>query len=159
MATIATELKRRAEFIGGRAWGADKQKPRIYLQAGKKTVSAYFHFPKAVYESAEQKWDEFSGLGPPEFKVFIEDDGDGQRQDWKALRRGYEEQFRMKGLALAALDAGDEDLAKALTNSGDVDDGIFEHLQKLLLAGKAADARDLLTNAGKFSCDQTGDPF
>lgn len=136
---IADELKRRAEAVGGKAWGADKGKPRVYLQAGGKEVSAYFHFPKADEES----------LGPPEFKVFIESEP-GQKIDFKAARQQYADMFRMKGLAIMAVGCGDDELATALASSPNVDDGIYEQLEKLLTAGKPADARSLLTMAEDF---------
>lgn len=139
MSKIVDDLKRRADAVGGKAWGADKGKPRVYLQAGSKEVSAFFQFPKADENS----------LGPPEFKVFIEAEP-GQKIDFRTEKQRYADMFRMKGLAIIAVGCGDDELASALASSPNVDDGIYEQLEKLLTAGKAADARSLLTAAEDF---------
>lgn len=151
--TIGTALKRRADLIGGKAWGADKGKPRIYMDYGRKDVSAFFAFPHALVEPTDRAWDREPGLGEPELKVFIEDDEAagprpmGWYNDEKAKVRSA---FRMKRLAIMALDCGASELAATLVSAPDVDDDLYGQLGELLASGKADEAMAAITGSDPF---------
>lgn len=149
MSTIADELARRAKVIGGKAWGADKQKPRIYMNVGRKDVSAYFMFPDAKYETDSQEWDEFTGLGGSRFCVYIDDCG--EKPEWYTAQKSLvRERFRGKALALIALDREDEELAKQFAEAETIEEEVFEKLHRLLSDGKLDEARSVFSSSGVF---------
>jgi hypothetical protein len=147
--SIANALKRRATLIGGKAWGSDKGKPRIYMDYGRKDTSVYFAFPQAMIEVPEQAWDREPELGDPDLKVYIDDSEAkeprpaGWYNEEKAKVRS---RFRMKGLAIMALDRGSEELAASLAEAADVEDALFERLNKLLTDGDVDGAMDAIVS-------------
>ena len=144
-----TALKRRATLVGGKAWGADKGKPRIYMDYGRKDVSVYFAFPQAMIEVPEKAWDREPELGDPDLKVYIDDSESKEQRpagwfnDEKAKVRS---RFRMKGLAIMALERGSEELAASLAEAADVDDALFTRLNKLLTDGQVDEAMETIVS-------------
>lgn len=60
--TIATTLAALAAVIGGRAWGADKGKHRVYFDTGRRDATCYVEFPDA----------DADGLHGGRLRVFVE---------------------------------------------------------------------------------------
>lgn len=149
MEQIANELDRRAKIVGGRPWGVDKQKPRIYCNVGRKDVSAFFDYPECVFEPTDKQWDAVAGLGKPVLKVFVEDTGKGK--EWYLTEKEkVRERLRGKLLSLMAFDAGDEELAADLAKLATLDDSVYEDLFNRLTEGDAAAARDVLAGGSAF---------
>lgn len=133
-AAVAQQLAALSSLVGGKPWGADKGKPRVYLATGRKDVKVYFEFPDFP------TGDERDLLGGAAFKVFIDDCG--QHPNWyksqreKLLRSHYRE-----SLAIQAF-ADDQDLARAIMQreepytAAEVDDA-GRHLAN----GRIAEAR------------------
>lgn len=146
---IANELDRRAKVVGGRPWGVDKQKPRIYINVGRKDVSAFFDYPQAIYEPSEKQFDQATGLGKPELKVFIEDSGQG-KEWYMTEKEKVRYRLRPKLLSLMAFDLGGEELAEELAKAGDMDDSLFDSLFNLLNDSKLDEARAALAGGAAF---------
>ena len=143
--TIAQRLDRAAKLIGGKAWGADKLRSRIYMDAGRKDAKAFFEYPEASYTDAGQFADVVHSLGGHVFRVFIDDCG--QAPKWySGQKRKIMESFRRHALALLAFDEGAEDLAGEIM-AGDVvdDDEAYNEVSNHLINGRAAEARAVLS--------------
>ena len=149
MSTIASELERRAKAIGGKAWGVDKQKARIYCQMGRKDVSAYFSYPDAKYELDDKQWDEMTGLGAPRLCVYIEEsDHPG---DWYVAEKAkIRARLRGKNLALLAIDLGDDELASQFSEADEIEESLFEQLNAAMAEGKIDEAREAFAGRGVF---------
>ena len=87
-----------ASVIGGRAWGADLGKPRIYMQTTR-GVSAYFDFPDACADD----------LGGACVKVF-----DNERGDHRGARDVMVPKLQRPSLALLAFTRGEHRLARGV---------------------------------------------
>jgi hypothetical protein len=146
---IANELDRRAKVVGGRAWGADKQKPRVYVNVGRKDVSAFFDYPECVFEPSDKQWDAVGGLGKAVLKVFVEDTGKG-KEWYMTEKEKVREKLRGKLLSLMAFDVGDEELAADLAKLASLDDSVYEDLFNRLTEGDAAAAREVLAGGPAF---------
>lgn len=145
---IANELDRRAKVVGGRPWGVDKEKPRIYINVGRKDASVFFDYPECNFHPTEKQWDS-GGLGKPILKVFIEDSGKG-KEWYMTEKEKIRDNVRAKLLALMAFDAGDEELASDLAKAGSMDDSMFDDLFNRLSEGKVEAARVTLTGGPEF---------
>lgn len=108
--TIVSELTRLADLVGGKAWGAEKMKPRIYMPS-RRDCKVYFQFEDAVYPAggADAPIDRvICGLFGASLQVFIDDCGQhpnwykGQRE--KILRANFK-----ASLAIQAAVCEDED--------------------------------------------------
>lgn len=137
---IANELDRRAKVVGGRPWGVDKEKPRIYINVGRKDASVFFDYPECVFHPTDKQWDTNGGLGKPVLKVFIEDSGKG-KEWYMTEKEKIRDNMRGKLLALMAFDAGDEELAADLAKAATLDDSVFDDLFNNLSEGKVEAAR------------------
>lgn len=144
--TIESALKRRAALVGGKAWGADKGKPRVYMDYGRKDVSAYIAFPNAVTAPSDKAWDQEPGLGLPELKVYIDEPTEPVKGNWfTEMKAKVRSAYRMKVLAIMALDHGAEELSAALSVAPDVDDTLYDQVAGLLADGKVAEATAAIT--------------
>lgn len=110
--TLADELARAAELIGGKPWGLNIGKPRIYMPVWRKDAKVYFDFPEAGA----------LGLGKPILKVWI--DECGQHPNWyKSEANRLRATFAAQLLALYALVFfDDEEMARILLETDDVDE-------------------------------------
>ncbi len=130
--TIADQLTAAAALIGGKAWGADKGKPRIYIQTRRRDVTAYFSFPDA----------DAADLGGARLEVYIEDCG--QTGAWYASQK---EKIRANlaphGLVLIALRAGHAELAEQILDRSWTADQI-DQAADALLNGRVAEVIALL---------------
>lgn len=101
--TIADQLTAAAAAIGGKPWGADKGKPRIYIQTRRRDVTAYFAFADA----------DAADLGGARLEVYIEDCG--QSGAWYASQKQkIRANLAPHGLVLIALRAGHAELAEQI---------------------------------------------
>jgi hypothetical protein len=146
---IAEELMRRSQVVGGKPWGADKQKPRIYLDSGK-GASVYFGFPQAMYEPSEKQWDRTTGLGPCELRIYIDQEQGQAINEVMDAKEKLRDQHRSKTLAIMAMDYNDDELAEELAKAGILDDEVYENLFNLLSEGKVDAAHEVLVGAGDF---------
>ena len=130
--TRADQLTAAAALIGGKAWGADKGKPRIYIQTRRRDVTAYFSFPDATA----------ADLGGAKLEVYIEDCG--QTGAWYASQK---EKIRSNlaphGLVLIALRAGHAELAEQILDRSWTADQI-DQAADALLNGRVAEATAML---------------
>jgi hypothetical protein len=121
--TIREQLAAMPELIGGKAWGLDKGKPRIYLPS-RRDMKVYFAFDDAAYSSPT---DEVSGavtLGGARLCVQIDDCG--QHPNWYAGQKAkVAEAQRLNSLALMVAEAGDFELARRVVANGVDDDDEF----------------------------------
>jgi hypothetical protein len=142
--TIREELERAAELIGGKAWGIDKGKPRIYMPS-RRDIKAYFEFPDAAYSSPD---DQVSGsvcLGGHRFVVWVAECG--QHPNWyESQRKKVFEANRNASLALHAFAAGDEALAEAIASADpdQFDGDQIDEAARSLVNGRTAEARQVL---------------
>lgn len=127
-----TQLTKWAGIIGGKPWGADKGKPRIYMPS-RRDVKAFFEFPD--YPTG----DESDLLGGAKFSVYIDDCG--QHANWYASQKEkMSQQNRKASLALLALHAGSEELAAQLLEADVDEDKMAAHL----INGRIEDAKALI---------------
>ena len=137
-AATAQQLAARSSLIGGRPWGAAQGKPRIYMPS-RRDCQVYFAFPD--YPTGDEK----DLLGGSCLKVFV--DECGQHPNWYAAERKklicshYRE-----GLALSALEQGDEDLARAIMDRDeDFDAAEVDAASGHMVNGRLAEARAALS--------------
>ena len=131
------ELTKLAELIGGKAWGADKGKPRIYMRSSRDR-KVFFMFPDAVDGDC-------GCLGGAALKVYIDDCG--QAGNWyKSQRQREMHGQRGNALALAAAcDGGDWELAEQLVEYGDdFSDVEIDELASHLVNDRLYEARSLV---------------
>ena len=106
--TIRGALERIAEIVGGKAWGADKAKPRIYMPS-RRDCKAYFDFPDVLYPDSMSADEPIDGavccLGGACLKVFIDDCG--QHPNWyKGQRAKIMQSMQTAALAVSAITHG-----------------------------------------------------
>ncbi len=130
--TIADQLTAAANLIAGKAWGADKGKPRIYIQTRRRDVTAYFAFPDATA----------ADLGGAQLQVYIEDCG--QSGAWYASQRQQiRESMLGRSIALIALRAGHADLVEQILDRSWTADQV-DQAADALLNGRVAEVIALL---------------
>lgn len=131
------QLESWAAVIGGKAWGADKGKPRIYMPSFKdrKIYFAFDDFPTG---------DDLNLLGGAALKVFIDDCG--QAPQWYASQRKREmTAVTTAALALEALDHGETDLAATIMDLDDTPgDAAIDAFSDHITNGRLAEARQAL---------------
>ena len=109
---IREQLDLMAEIIGGKAWGVEKLKPRIYMNAGRKDVTAFYEFPDASYTDGDQEADAIHVLGGSNFKLFLDDCG--QAANWyRSQKEKLLANFQLAGLAMCVMQYGLNDEAVA----------------------------------------------
>lgn len=95
------ELNRKASIVGGKVWGAEKGKPRIYMNY-RKDVKVFFEFPD--FDTV--------ALGGACLKIFIDDCG--QHPNWYvSQRKQIMASFMKEGLAIMALDSVENRMTEA----------------------------------------------
>ena len=130
--TLADQLTAAADLIGGKAWGADKRKPRIYLQIRRRDVTAYFSFVDA----------DDTDLGGARLEVYSEDCG--QIAAWYASKKEkIRSNLAPQGLVLIALRAGHAELAEQILDRSWTADQI-DQAADALLNGRVAEVIALL---------------
>lgn len=142
--TIVERLERAAALVGGKAWGADKLRPRIYMRTGRRDTKVYFEFPDASYTAPTDVVDTVKCLGGACLKVRIDDCG--QHPNWhKGQMRRISQSYRQASLALGAFTDGDEDLAEAIMEAEEIDDmTAYDDAARHLANGRFAEAREVL---------------
>ena len=135
-AAVNSQLNKAAEIVGGKAWGADKGKPRIYMSF-RKDIKVSFQF------NDFPNGDESDLLGGASLSIFIEDCG--QHANWYAGQsKQVVARMQKPALALAALHAGDEQLARDIMDldevTAEMTDGAGGHLTN----GRIAEARQAI---------------
>ena len=135
---VATKaaLDKAAEIVRGRAWGADKGRPRIYMDL-RKDVTAYFYFPD--YPDGSDRL-----LGGAAVSLYVKDCG--QHKNWY---KGQQESLRRKlwrpSLALCAIDNGDDALAAEIMNGDfEITAELLDSVSHELINGRTDEARKLL---------------
>lgn len=130
--TIADQLTAAAAAIGGKAWGVEKGKPRIYVQTRRRDVTAYFSFPDA----------DAADLGGAQLQVYIEDCG--QSGSWYASQKEkIRSSLAPQGLVLIALRVGHAELAEQILDRSWTADQI-DQAADALLNGRVAEVIALL---------------
>lgn len=125
------ELKRLASLVGGKNWGVAQGKPRIYMPS-RRDKKVYFDFPD--YPNG----DATAPLGGASAKNCIDECGQGEKQ--KTMRGLYR-----PGLAIAAAQAGDDELAQLIMDRDD--DITADELGRAsheLINGRVDEARRIL---------------
>ena len=131
--TIADQLTASAALIGGKAWGADKGKPRIYVQTRRRDVTAYFSFVDA----------DDTDLGGARLEVYIEDCG--QSGAWYASQKEkIRSNLASQGLVLIALRAGHAELAQQILDRSWTAEEI-DQAADALLNGRSAEVIAMLS--------------
>lgn len=136
--TVTNQLATAAEIIGGRPWGADKGKPRIYMPSSCRGRKVFFEFPDfPTGDPADQ-------LGGAALKIFIDDCG--QHANWyTSQRQKVVHRMYRPSLALSAIHAGDAGLAAEIMDRDD--DITAEEIDAAgghLINGRIAEARETL---------------
>ena len=143
-AALKSELERLANLVGGKPWGADKGKPRIYMPS-RKDIKAYFEFERP--ETSPMICTE-DPLGGAALKIYIDDCG--QAPNWyKSQKAKVMARLAAASLALAAIRAGDEELALDLIDREEMEaeDMTAEQIDEAashMLNGRLAEAREVL---------------
>lgn len=145
-ADAAEELTAAAELVGGKAWGADKGKPRVYMALPRKDISAYFDYPDA---SGEKQFDATSALGKPVFKCFI-DAPDKPGQWYREEKEKVEQRFAPQRAALLAHHFGYATAAKELAKIGALQPDEFNKVSTMLNAGEPEEVVDYISKMGVF---------
>ena len=133
-ATVKELLDKWAGVIGGRAWGADIGKPRIYINMDRRDVKAWFEFPDATPD-----W-----LGGAVGKIDIADCG--QARTWYESQRAIlTERLWRESLALDAMFAGDDALANdIMASDSDLTAGVVNGAARAMNNERRDEARQLL---------------
>jgi hypothetical protein len=142
--TIQQQLDLAAEIVGGKAWGCDKLKPRIYV-GSRRDVKAFFDFSgSASYTSPDQPADAVHCLGGAAFHVYIDDCG--QHPNWYAAqKRKVVEANWKRGLAIDAfIGCDDEALAREIMELDDVTAEQVNEAAGHFVNGRVAEARAAL---------------
>ena len=122
-----------AQAIGGKPWGLDLGKPRIYMRSAKDR-KVFFSFPDFP------TGDDSNPLGGAKANVYIDDCG--QAGAWYRSQREREMRRLYRGsLALDALDQGEPGLAGEIMDGGDIQAEALNAASKHLINGRIADAR------------------
>ena len=142
-ARVEKQLKARAALVGGTDWGVAEGNPRIYLQS-RRDAKVFFEFPD--YPTGDQG----DLLGGCALRVLI--DECGQHPNWyRGQRAKMMEAHRREFIALCALHAGDEALARDLMDDEHCDDEITDEMMDEagghLVNGRLAEARAVLIQA------------
>jgi len=143
MDTISSTLEAAAELVGGRAWGAEKGRPRIYMRSARDR-KVYFEFPDAAYSTGEDLVNGATTLGGPAFKVWIDDCG--QHPNWYVSeKQQIMKAARTEALALMAFTDGDPELAEAIMDGEEIDDlEAYDAAAGHITNGRFAEAREVL---------------
>lgn len=142
--TIGQQLDRAAEIVGGKAWGADKLKPRIYI-GHRRDMKVFFDFGQdASYTSPDQIADAVHCLGGGVLRVYIDDCG--QHPNWYAAQKLKAVEANWKrGLALSAfMECDDETFAQDIMELDDVTADQVDEAGRHLANGRVAEARKAL---------------
>lgn len=141
--TIREQLERAAEIVGGKAWGLDKLKPRIYMPS-RKDMKVYFEFPDCTYETPDDTADAIKQLGGACLKVFIDDCG--QSPSWySSQKKLVMDRQQVASLALCAYTlCDDDDLACKIMELEEIEDDTLNGAANHLVNGRAAEARSVL---------------
>jgi hypothetical protein len=134
---IQAKLTEAAELIGGRAWGADKGKPRIYMPSSKDR-KVYFEFPD--YPTGDLHFP----LGGAALRIYIDDCG--QHPNWYAgqKKRVIEGLYR-EALALGAWSEGLPELANEIMDMDiEITADLLDRVSHELINGREAEARAML---------------
>ena len=143
--TIAESLERAADLVGGKAWGAHKLRPRIYLTTRRRDANVFFEFPDASFAAATDPVDAVTCLGGARLRVHIDDCGQPERW-YKGQVRKIMESYRDASLALSAFMSGEEDLAEAIMEADEIDDmRAFDAAACHIANGRFAEARQVLS--------------
>ena len=139
---VATKaaLDKAAEIVRGRAWGADKGRPRIYMDLCmdlRKDVTAYFYFPD--YPDGSDRL-----LGGAAVNLYVKDCG--QHKNWyKGQQKLLHPRLWRPSLALCALAADDEQLARDIMDGDDtITADLLDSVSHELINGRTNEARKLL---------------
>lgn len=95
--TISEQLTQAAEIVGGKAWGLDRGKPRIYLPS-RRDAKVYISFEDAAYCHTDDVVSGTCGLFGAKLNCFIDDCG--QSPNWYRSQKA-----QMLAGARAAFDA------------------------------------------------------
>lgn len=129
----SVQLGKWAEIIGGKAWGADKGKPRIYMPS-RRDCKVYFAFEN--YPTGDDE----CLLGGATFRCCIDDCG--QHPNWYAgQQRTMLERHYREALALEALAAGEEQFARDIMELDEIDADTLDDASDHLTNGRVAEAR------------------
>lgn len=96
---IRQQLESLANLIGGRAWGLETGKPRIYMPSARDR-KIYFEFPDCACSTPDDEVSATCALGGARLVIFIHECG--QSANWYASqRRQAVENHRQTALAVA----------------------------------------------------------
>lgn len=144
--TIAQQLEELAGIVRGNAWGADRMRPRIYFNVGRRDAKVFADFAEdAVYpDDADSEVDGVAtGLFGHVIRVYLDDCG--QSPKWYASqKRRLRESMFTEALAISAYTAGDRALAIDIMERGDVTADELDDAAAHLINGRLAEARAAL---------------
>lgn len=147
-AAVKAEIERLAKLIGGKAWGADRGKPRIYMPT-RRDIKAYFEFDTP--ETSPMICTE-DPLGGASLKIYIDDCG--QAPNWyKSQKAKVRDRLVAASLALTAERAGDHELALDLIDREemeveDIEDAVIDEASSHMQNDRLAEAREVLGLTG-----------
>jgi len=134
------KLNQIAEIIGGRPWGVDKLKPRVYMNGHRKDIKVFFEFPDAAYDPRNPADDDY--LGGDKLSIFIDDCG--QHPNWyRGQREKIAKQYYPHMLAVAAIGCDEVDFAKTIMDDDEIEinAALLDEMSGHLINGRAAKAK------------------
>ncbi len=133
-----TSLASLASLIGGKAWGADKGRPRIYMRTGRKDCKVFFSFNDVDSNGT------VIAMGGASLKVYIDDCG--QAANWyKSQKNMLRRRYVAESLALAASALSEQLAADIMDNDlAEVSDNDYDTASNHIANGRVNEAREAL---------------
>jgi hypothetical protein len=129
------QLNSIADLVGGKPWGADRGKPRVYLNSRRDT-KIHIEFPDATADD----------LGGPRLVVHI--DECGQTPAWYASQRRLAMEGKAQTVLAAAAWRHDADLAEAIMVADEMQPEQIDAVASMLANGRIDEARDAVAAIG-----------
>jgi hypothetical protein len=132
--SVREQIELIQSVIGGKVWGLHVGKPRIYMNTGRRDITAYYDFADATYKNldADDKSDPvLNSLGGASLRIFIKDCGQHAgwyRSQWRMIMNQQSNIANAVGLATSIYSSGeclsDEEITNAMREvmSVDMDD-------------------------------------
>lgn len=128
------ELSRIAGVVGGKPWGAELGKPRIYLPS-RRDIKAWIEYPDATSDDL--------GGG----RLVVEVAPCGQTDAWYASQRRIAMESRMQTMLAATAARHDESLAEAIMVADEMSPEQIDAVASMLANGRIDEARAAIGGA------------
>lgn len=142
--TIKQTLEAMATLVGGRAWGLDKGKPRIYMPSSKDR-KVFFDFTDAAFSSPEHLSDAGATLGGATLCVGTDDCG--QAPAWYESQKRIMMQLdsvRRASMAIMAFESDEAFAAAIMAKEDELTDDEIDAASSHLVNGRIAEAKEAL---------------